>query len=98
MARAAVRWSLREVARGAGLSLATVARIEVEGRGATSAEARKVVQRTFEANGITFVRRNAVRLLPKPEEKVEAARGKIKALAAEFTKAASEDEPCPSRR
>ena len=53
MARAALNWSLRELAEHSGLGLATVSRFEVGTSQMTRANL-DTLRRAFEAAGITF--------------------------------------------
>jgi transcriptional regulator with XRE-family HTH domain len=54
MARAALNWSLSELAKQSGLGVATVSRFETDASKITRANL-ETLRRTFEAAGIEFV-------------------------------------------
>ena len=74
MARAAVRWSVRDLARHAEVSAATVNRFEM-GRAEANRATVAAIERALEAAGVEFLPDNGVRLKvaqvatpsPKPE-------------------------------
>lgn len=58
-ARALLRWSARELAERAGVSLNTIQRMEaVEGVPASSARSLDAIQRVFEVAGVEFIPEN----------------------------------------
>jgi transcriptional regulator with XRE-family HTH domain len=58
-ARGLIRWSARQLAEKAGLSLPTIQRIEAaDGIPPTSAKTLDAIQRTLEAAGIAFIPAN----------------------------------------
>ena len=68
MARAALRWTVRDLAREAKIATSTVMRIELNSLGEPSAASLARVQHAFEEAGIEFLRGEGVRLARKPEE------------------------------
>lgn len=72
MARAALGWSLQDLAREADLGIATVSRFEV-GTAATNRTTLSRIRRTFEAAGMRFLENGCVCPPSGPEEQNEAA-------------------------
>jgi|tagenome__1003787_1003787.scaffolds.fasta_scaffold10479933_1 transcriptional regulator with XRE-family HTH domain len=68
MARAALRWTVRDLAREAEVSTGTVMRIELDGHGEPSAASLARVQHVLEEAGVEFLRGEGVRLARKPEQ------------------------------
>ncbi|MDO9713637.1 helix-turn-helix domain-containing protein [Paracraurococcus lichenis] len=72
MARAALGWSLQDLAREADLGIATVNRFEV-GTAATNRTTLSRIRRTFEAAGLRFMENGCVCPPPEPEAQDKTA-------------------------
>ncbi len=88
MARAALRWSLEDLAREADLGVATAARFET-GQTATNRTTLSRVRKTYEAAGLRFLQNGCVcpppemhEPEPPPQPKAKAARASKPSRAA----------------
>jgi transcriptional regulator with XRE-family HTH domain len=78
MARAALNWTVRDLAEAAGLHRNTVTNIEV-GRYAGDPETLSIIKKVFEVAGVEFIEENGggpgVRLRKRIHKKPKVSRG-----------------------